>query len=222
MADISSITLPSGTTYEIKDSTARGTISNLATVATSGDYDDLSNIPKLITEISVSGGGETINVTKQYNDGSFKISETSISGYVNGGSYSNGTLTLQRKNTVPDITVFTADSSPTSGSEQLVTSGGVYTALASKASVITYTATIAAADWTSSDPYTNAVTVTGLLTTDTPIMDLVASSTYATAQTEVADYGCIYKATCTTDGTLTVYASAAPSVDLDIQLVCMR
>lgn len=83
------------------------------------------------------------------------------------------------------------------------------------------TATILAADWSGSAPYTNAVTVTGLLATDTPVMDLVASSTYATAQNEIADYGNIYKAVCA-DNTLTVYATSAPTHDLNIQLLCVR
>ena len=90
-----------------------------------------------------------------------------------------------------------------------------------KATKTVLTATIAAADWTGSDPYTNTVTVSGLLATDTPTMDLVASSTYATAQNEIADYGNIYKATCA-NNSLTVYATSAPTHNLSIQLVCVR
>ena len=82
-------------------------------------------------------------------------------------------------------------------------------------------ATIESADWTGSGPYTNAVTVTGLLATDNPVMDLVASSTYATAQTETEEYGYIYKATCSAN-TLTVYATQAPTGDLSITLLCVR
>ena len=89
-------------------------------------------------------------------------------------------------------------------------------------SVTVLTATIQAANWSGSAPSTNSVTVTGLLTTDTPIMDLIASSTYATAQSEISAYGNIYKAVCNTDGTLVVYATSAPTVDLNIQLVCVR
>lgn len=91
-----------------------------------------------------------------------------------------------------------------------------------KATKTVLTATIAAADWAGSNPYTNSVTVTGLLTTDTPVMDLVASSTYATAQAEIADYANIYKATCSVANTLMVYATSAPTHDLSIQLVCVR
>lgn len=90
-----------------------------------------------------------------------------------------------------------------------------------RCSKVVLTATIAAADWTSSDPYTNSVSVNGLLATDTPIMDLIASSTYAIAQAETADYAYIYKATCA-DNALTLYASQASTVDLNVQLLCLR
>lgn len=44
MADISKVTIPSGT-YDIKDATARTQISNLARVATTGSYNDLIDKP---------------------------------------------------------------------------------------------------------------------------------------------------------------------------------
>lgn len=85
-----------------------------------------------------------------------------------------------------------------------------------------FTATILAADWTGSGPYINNVTISGLVSTDNPIMDLMPSSTYLTAQSEISAYGNIYKAECTTDGTLVVYAVSAPIIDLNIQLLCVR
>ena len=99
--------------------------------------------------------------------------------------------------------------------------GTLNTAVSTKATKATYTATLASANWSGSDPYTITVTVSGLLATDTPIMDLVASSTYATAQNEIADYGYIYKAVCA-NNSLTVYATSAPTHNLSIQLVCVR
>lgn len=45
MADISKVTASDGTTYDLKDATARSGIANLATVASTGSYDDLSNTP---------------------------------------------------------------------------------------------------------------------------------------------------------------------------------
>lgn len=90
----------------------------------------ITDFPKMLTKVSASGGGGEISLSNQYSDGSFDMSVVELSGYVESASYSNGTLKLKRKNLLPDITVFTADSSPTSGSRQLVESGGVYEALA--------------------------------------------------------------------------------------------
>lgn len=93
----------------------------------------ITDLSKMLTKVAASGGNGEISLTNSYSDGSFDSSVVELSGYVDNASYSNGTLKLKRKNLLPNITVFTADSSPTSGSGQLVTSGGVYTALASKA-----------------------------------------------------------------------------------------
>lgn len=100
--------------------------------------------------------------------------------------------------------------------------GSAWVSVGGGASKVILTATILAADWAGSGPYTNSVTVSGLLSTDTPIMDLVTSATYATAQSEISAYGNIYKAVCNTNGTLVVYATSAPTVDLNIQLLCVR
>lgn len=51
MPDITQITIPSGT-YDIKDATARAQLGNLATVATTGSYNDLTDKPS-------SGGNVT-------------------------------------------------------------------------------------------------------------------------------------------------------------------
>lgn len=136
MANINQIQVGS-TVYDIEDQTARSSISNLADVASSGDYGDLDNTP-----------------------------------------------------TIP--------------------------------SIVKYTATVTAAGWSGEDPCTNAVTVNGLLTTDTIIMDLTPSSTYATAQDEAADYAAVYKAVCTTNNTLTLYANKTPENNFSVQLICMR
>ena len=84
------------------------------------------------------------------------------------------------------------------------------------------TGTANAGAWTGSAPYTNPVTVTGLLTTDKIIVDIVPSSTYATAQAEIADYAKIYNAECTANGTLTLYANGAISNALSLKILVMR
>lgn len=89
-------------------------------------------------------------------------------------------------------------------------------------SIVQYTATVTASGWSGSTPCTNDVTVNGLLTTDTIIMDLIPSSTYATAQDETADYAAVYKAVCTVNGTLTLYANETPGHNFNVQLICVR
>ena len=85
-----------------------------------------------------------------------------------------------------------------------------------------FTATIPAEGWTGeSAPYTNAMTVAGLLATDTPLVDLIPSGDFATAETEIEAYGAIYRMT-TTENTLTVYATEKPAVDINIQIKAVR
>ena len=78
------------------------------------------------------------------------------------------------------------------------------------------------ADWTGSAPYTNPVSVIGLLTTDKIIIDIIPNSTYSTAQAEIADYAKIYNAECATNGTLTLYANGVISNALSLKILVMR
>jgi len=85
-----------------------------------------------------------------------------------------------------------------------------------------YTATISTS-WTgSSAPFTQDLTVTGILATDVPIVDLVPSATYSTAQSQIRDYAKIYKMEVTAANTIKVYATAQTSVALPISLRCIR
>lgn len=92
------------------------------------------------------------------------------------------------------------------------------TAVGGKASVaISTTVTLASASWTASGSlYTQAVSVSGLLATDTPFCQAVCDDA-----TDAEAWGMIIKATPTA-GTLTFTATETPSVDLDIQVVVIR
>lgn len=95
--------------------------------------------------------------------------------------------------------------------------GALQTAVGGKASVaISTTVTLASASWTSGTLYTQAVTVSGLLATDTPFCQAVCDD-----ETDAEAWGAIIKATPTAD-TLTFTATEAPSVDLEIQVVVIR
>ena len=92
----------------------------------------------------------------------------------------------------------------------------------SRATVANYTATLAAASWSgASAPYSQALTVNGLLASDTPTVDVVMSGTYSTDEARKTAWAAIYRAVSSAN-TLTVYASELPTVDLPIQLQCVR
>lgn len=86
----------------------------------------------------------------------------------------------------------------------------------------TFTAIITAGGWTGeAAPYTNTVTVNGLLAADTPIVDMIPSETYETAEAETEAYANIYRMV-TADNQLTAYATEKPNVDISIQLKAVR
>ena len=108
--------------------------------------------------------------------------------------------------------------------------------------VLTMTGTISKSDWdwenlseysaktrTSTELYsyyTKTVSVTGILATDTPIIDLVVTIPTRDNTTEVFDeeqesWGKIIKAECY-DGGITFYASERPSINLNFQVKVVR
>lgn len=122
---------------------------------------------------------------------------------VNGVSPTDGEVT---------ITIDTDDLEDDAVTEDKIESGAVST---------TYTATLTTSWSGSSAPYSQSITVSGLLASDTPIVDLVPSSTYSTAENQIEGWGYIYRMV-TSANTLTVYATDAPEVALPIQIKCIR
>ena len=70
-------------------------------------------------------------------------------------------------------------------------------------------------------PYKQTVTVTGLLATDKPFVDLVPADDAATAEPQIEGYGYIFKMTAGADA-LTVYAMDKPAVALPVQIKAVR
>lgn len=84
-----------------------------------------------------------------------------------------------------------------------------------------YTATIGT-NWTgSAAPYSQTITVAGLLASDTPVMDIVPSDTFSTAEQQLDEYGYIFKAVAGEDS-LTVYATEPTTVSISVQLKVVR
>lgn len=108
------------------------------------------------------------------------------------------------------------------GTENLVDGSVTARKIADGAVSQTFTATITAAGWAGdAAPYTNEVTVTGLTADDNPFVDMIASSTFETAETEIEAFANIYRMV-TAENKLTVYATEKPTVDVAIQIKVVR
>ena len=91
-----------------------------------------------------------------------------------------------------------------------------------KADVIDYAVTIPYTSWTGSvAPFTKVVTVTGILATDKPIIDIVFSGTYATDLTMTNNWGQVYRITTGTNS-ITIYAHEVPSANIPIALKVVK
>lgn len=89
-----------------------------------------------------------------------------------------------------------------------------------------YTVTLPTSGWTSYGSgdtayYRYSVGITGITSNDYPIVDLVPSSTYSTAQNQLEAWSAVYSITTYTSG-IYVYATAVPTTSITIQLVVPR
>lgn len=84
-----------------------------------------------------------------------------------------------------------------------------------------FTATIGTT-WTGSEaPFTQTVSVSGLLASDRPVVDIIPAETFATAENELDAWAAIYKIT-TADGSITAYAAEKTETAINIQMVVIR
>lgn len=90
------------------------------------------------------------------------------------------------------------------------------------ATVTTYTATIPVSGWSSTVPYTQTVSVSGILSSDTPIIDVNLSADTNTAITQLDAWACVSKIT-TSIGSLTITClEEKPTTNIPIQLKVVR
>jgi hypothetical protein len=90
-----------------------------------------------------------------------------------------------------------------------------------------YTATVTGSagtsDWSGSDPVTAVITVSGLLSTDTPVVDIdLTGVTFANVADTQTDWGLVYAVSATADNQLTLYATAEPASAFDIVIQVTR
>lgn len=87
---------------------------------------------------------------------------------------------------------------------------------------VIYSVTIPATSWSgSAAPYSRSVSVSGIKSTDNPIVDIAPSGTYATDLTMQDNWGRIYRIT-TSNNSIKVYATEIPSASIPIKVRCFR
>ena len=89
-----------------------------------------------------------------------------------------------------------------------------------------YSITLPTSGWTSFGSgdtayYRHSVSVSGITSNDYPIVDLIPSTTYSTAQAQLEAWSAVYSITTYTSG-IYVYATAIPKTSITIQLVVPR
>jgi hypothetical protein len=95
--------------------------------------------------------------------------------------------------------------------------------LSTKATTALYTGTLLSNGWSSSPaPYTQTVSITGILATDTPIADVVLDQSTSTAISQIEAWMSVSKIE-TADGAITATCfEEVPTIDIPIQLKVVR
>ena len=70
-------------------------------------------------------------------------------------------------------------------------------------------------------PYSQAVSVTGLLASDVPVIDMVNSGTYATDKVRNEEWSKVYRAVPSAN-TITFYANDKTTVSIPFQMMVVR
>lgn len=203
-------TIPTKTSELTNDSNFVSS-SNLATVATTGSYDDLSNKPTIPSKTS-----------QLTNDSNF-VSSGNLAMVAISGSYTD----LSNTPTIPTKTSdLTNDSNFVSSSSlATVATSGSYTDLSNTPTIPTvsdYNASLLLSNWSSTAPYTQTVSVQGILATDTPIVDVVLDSTTSTAISQNNSWAFVSKIETSADSITATCLESKPEVDLPIQLKVVR
>lgn len=93
----------------------------------------------------------------------------------------------------------------------------------SKSQKVSYTSTLLSAGWSGSEaPYTQSLTINGVLSTDTPVIGPVMTSNYETNKAMLEAWSLVSRIT-TDSNMITAYCfDKKPEVNVPIQLMCMR
>lgn len=174
--------------------------------------------------------GPSANATPDFGE-TINIPEVTVNNKGLITKITNRVITLPSSASHPDITIdadttseatpnyggtFTAIDSITKDDNGHVTKVNTKTITLKKPSA-TYTATVDTTWSGSAAPYSKSITVTGITAADTPIIDVVLSATYATAQTQLENFSKIFRAV-TGANTITLYANAKTTANISLQI----
>ena len=129
-------------------------------------------------------------------------------------TYSNGTST----STTIDTAAIPAGGV---GTNELAAGSVTAPKIAANAVSQIYTTTLSTIWSGSTAPYTKAQMIPGILATDTPLIDLVPSATFADAENQSDAWANVYRAV-TTANWITFYARSKPTVAIPLQIRCIR
>ena len=94
---------------------------------------------------------------------------------------------------------------------------------ATSTKVITYTANLPMNNWIDNTDYvTQTISIIGILASDNPIIDINVTNLSAVGRQAVASAWCEVYYISTSDGSITVEASTAPTTDIPIQIKVVR
>lgn len=147
------------------------------------------------------------------------------------GKTANYSLTAGSANTANSATTATSASSvPASGvtGQLSVANGGTGANSASGAKTnlgfatsTSYTATLSTT-WSGTGPYTQTVNITGILATDSPIIDIVLTGVTATDTARLEGWGLVGRAVASANSIAFTCYDSAPTVSLPIKILCVR
>ena len=112
-----------------------------------------------------------------------------------------------------------------SSTTDVMSQDSVTTQLNSKATTAQYTATLLAANWTDvsgNAPFTQTVNIQGILSTDSPFVDVVLSSTTETAKSQLEAFGCLSKIETAAGSITATCLDTKPTIDIPIKMKVIR
>ena len=162
--------------------------------------------------------GPTANSSLGFS-GTFTVPQVTVDKTGRVTAITARTLTMPAKPT-PSLTVTSSGSG--SFVKSISASGSTISYVkGSAASTVTYKVNIGTTWSGSAAPYTQTISVSGMLASDNPIVDVTPDSTYDTAVSQVEAWGNIHRIT-TAANSITVYANDKTEVAIPIQLKCIR